>query len=456
MDINFETIGNATLVIYENNSPLIATDPWFDSDSAYFGSWRLSHKFPSHIRESIERSKYIFISHFHPDHLNLSSLRHCKNSTILLAQHYGSRVENELRNIGFKVITLPSSNWISIGNNTRIMLFNNEQQDSALIAELTDDSGQKSLVLNLNDSGAYGFEREVASISAKYKNSFYLQLHCWGDADMINLFDSEGKRIEPIAAKKFPVGRNIKAGMKRLNANIAIPFSSHHQYQRRDSFWANKYVTPLSLLNEGFVQDLNYKLLPAFQKIILKDGTYFAENINPEKLEIKEPVKESIFGDNWNDTLDERQINQCKDYFHSIIKLFSRFKSIKLEVGGIEHEMIEGGSGIATIKFSVPKTSLLKSIRNEIFDDLLVGNFMKTEISSSHNLYNPDFTNTVAKYSDNGGVKTKNELEKYFNYYRHKRSKSDLISTYIFGVTHKVADFIGNENLTRLKYLLRR
>ena len=46
MDINFETIGNATLIVSENNQTILSTDPWFDSDSAYFGSWRLSHKFP--------------------------------------------------------------------------------------------------------------------------------------------------------------------------------------------------------------------------------------------------------------------------------------------------------------------------------------------------------------------------------------------------------------------------
>ena len=123
MKINFETMGNATLIVSENNIPLISTDPWFDNYPVYFGSWRLTHIFPYEQREKVEKSKYIFISHFHPDHLNLASLRHCKNSTILLAQHYGSRVENDLRRIGFKVISLPSSKWIEIGAKTRIMLF---------------------------------------------------------------------------------------------------------------------------------------------------------------------------------------------------------------------------------------------------------------------------------------------------------------------------------------------
>ena len=36
--IGLSTIGNATLIAYDDN-PILATDPWFgDEDPAYFGS----------------------------------------------------------------------------------------------------------------------------------------------------------------------------------------------------------------------------------------------------------------------------------------------------------------------------------------------------------------------------------------------------------------------------------
>ena len=458
MTIKFNTIGNATLIIYENNYPLLATDPWFDTETAYFGSWRLSHKFPIKQREAIEQSRYIFISHAHPDHLNLLSLKSCRRATILLAQHYGSRIERDLRRNGFNVITLPSQKWISIGKYTRVLVFNNELQDSALLVELTDNTGEKSLILNLNDTGGIGFEKEAASISIKYKNSFYLQLHCWGDADMINLFDTKGNRILPRAAQKFPVGRDIKAGMKKFNSNIAIPFSNLHQYQRRDSFWANEYVTPLSLISEGFTSDDEHLLLPAFQEVELKDGTFLANDIKPEKLDIIEPVHESNFGDDWTEVLSGRQIKECKEYFESITKLFTNHASIILNVGKIGHEMLDKGKGKgkAKIIFSIPKTSLLKAIRQEIFDDLLIGNFMKTQIIKSKSLYNPDFTFAVAKYSDNGGVNTPNQLNKYFNYYNHRRSNRDRINIYMNHLRRRVIDLIDVNTLTKIKYLVRR
>ena len=456
MKINFETIGNATLIISENDTPILSTDPWFDNHPVYFGSWKLTHEFPKKQRMKVENSKYIFISHFHPDHLNLASLSSCKESTILIAQHYGSRVENDLRRIGFKVICLPARKWIDIGYRTRIMLFKNEIQDSALLIELKDNTDQKSLILNLNDSGGYGFEKEVASISKKYKNSFYLQLHSWGCADMINLFNQNGKRILPLAANKFPVGRDIKEGMKRFNCNISIPFSCHHQYQRRDSYWANKYVTPLNLMSEGFVEDYKHILLPAFQDIELSQGTFLNRDINPKEIIIKEPVNESEFGDQWSELLTKKQAYQCQDYFSEIKTIFKNYKSIVLNVGGVDHEMLITGKGNAKLKFFVPRSSLMKAIRREIFDDLLIGNFMKTQLINCKNLYNPDFTMAVCKYSDNGGAKLNKELKNYFKYYSKDRTFEDKLNLNFLKLRAKIKPYLGNNAITKLKYLIRK
>ena len=51
MDIGFETIGNATVVVHDDG-PVLATDPWVRG-SAYFGSWGLSHEIPPDLDASI-------------------------------------------------------------------------------------------------------------------------------------------------------------------------------------------------------------------------------------------------------------------------------------------------------------------------------------------------------------------------------------------------------------------
>jgi len=207
-------------------------------------------------------------------------------------------------------------------------------------------------------------------------------------------------------------------------------------------------------MSEGFISNEENLLLPAFQNIEIANGTFLANNINPEKLSITEPIHESTFGDDWNEVLDQRQVNQCVDYFTSISTLFKNYNSISINVGGVDHEVLHDGKGKAKIKFYAPKVSLLKAIRREIFDDLLIGNFMKTQITNAINLYKPDFTMAVGKYSDNGRVKTSDELEKYFNYYTHNRSSDDIKYINSLSLRKKIVDLLGEKNVKRIKALL--
>jgi hypothetical protein len=64
----------------------------------------------------------------------------------------------------------------------------------------------------------------------------------------------------------------------------------------------------------------------------------------------------------------------------------------------------------------------MTAVQYEVFDDLLIGNFMKTTLHgqfSEEKLY-PDFTPYVAKYADNGKARTREELEEYFKAYRRR------------------------------------
>ena len=454
--IEVDTIGNATLIVSEKGAPLFATDVWLDEDPAYFGSWVLSHKVPGEQRSKLAKCKFIFISHFHPDHLNLASLRHYKSATILLAQHYGSRVERELRSAGFTVLNLPSGKWISLGASTRVMLFNNELQDSALMIEI-DDGKSKSLLVNLNDSGAIGFVASVSRLAASYENSIYLALHGYGDADMINMFDENGCRILPQAAKKFPVGKDFSARMKKFNCNIAVPFSSFHQYQRRDSWWANEYTTPISAYSEGFFGDGGRRrIYPPFQRITFKGGEINFRSINPPEKVVNTPVDEEVFGDNWSERLTDREGVLCRQYFNSISSIPSNFRSIDLVVGGTKTSVLSAGRGSVDLLFEVPRKSLVRAVRREIFDDLLIGNFMKTTIVGARNLYYPDFTLSVAKYSDNGGVKLSEDLKDYFAYYRRGRSMVDRLERRIGFVRNSISSSISSDAKHLLRKLIHR
>jgi hypothetical protein len=64
----------------------------------------------------------------------------------------------------------------------------------------------------------------------------------------------------------------------------------------------------------------------------------------------------------------------------------------------------------------------MEAVRYEAFDDLLIGNFMKTCFIGNwpkSGLY-PYFTPYVAKYADNGRARTEAELRRYFQEYRDR------------------------------------
>ena len=63
----------------------------------------------------------------------------------------------------------------------------------------------------------------------------------------------------------------------------------------------------------------------------------------------------------------------------------------------------------------MPRSSLTTAVKYEIFDDLLIGNFMKVTLHGPWQpgrLY-PDFTPYVSKFADNGRAKTLAELRDY-------------------------------------------
>ena len=64
----------------------------------------------------------------------------------------------------------------------------------------------------------------------------------------------------------------------------------------------------------------------------------------------------------------------------------------------------------------------MRSVRFEAFDDLLIGNFLKTTLVGKwpQSMLYPEFTPYVTKYADNGLAKTSEQLKLYFQEYRHR------------------------------------
>ena len=127
------------------------------------------------------------------------------------------------------------------------------------------------------------------------------------------------------------------------------------------------------------------------------------------------------FGDSWSDALDKQDVLKISRYFRRIEHLNELLAFINVRVGGEDHVIdINPKVKDRGITFEAPRQSLMQCIDWEIFDDLLIGNFMKVTLHGewrTGRLY-PDFTPFVAKYADNGRAYTKEEVEAYMREYK--------------------------------------
>ena len=422
-NIGIKTIGNATLVAYDNK-PILSTDPWLHKDPAYFGSWVLSHKIPEEEFSNIIDSKYIWFSHGHPDHLNHSSLKYFKKNKILLSDHYGSRIKDDLIHEGFDVSILKDRKWTQLSKNIRVFSIADYAQNSILLIDVAN-----KLFVNINDAPPLYWLYTVKRIIRQYKESYLLKLFGWGDADMINYFDENGNHLPTFLNKRhdYAMGPKIYKEAKFWGVTHVIPFSSHHQYKRTDSIWASKYIAPLDRYEDGFPKNSDITFIEAFVEINCENGE--VKKINPQK-NIIDLVEPAYFGDNWSDNLEKEDVIKIKKYFQKKEKLYEFLGFINFKVGKINNYININKSHKTGITFEAPRHSLMQAIEFEIFDDLLIGNFMKTTMHNLKDLYNPNFNFIVAKYADNGRAQSTDELNLYMKYYKSRGIIDIMLAEY--------------------------
>ena len=417
------TIGNATLIAYDNFVPVLSTDPWFgDEDDAYFGSWTLSHEIPFNYKKDILESQYLWFSHGHPDHLNPHSLKRFAGKNLLLPDHVGSRIYSDLQKKDFSIKILPDRKWVSLTQDITVMCITTIMQDSILLMSIG-----KKLFINLNDAGTRGCTRFIRREAKKFSDVYLLSLSGYGDADMINCYDERGKFIIPPAKNNTLVGEQLSMTAKSVNANHVIPFSSHHQYQRSDSIWAQEYVTPMHAYSVGLHEDINF--IPPFVEINCESGIF--REINPNEINptVFEPEQ---FGDNWSDELSTEDFIAVKKYFLEKEVISKRFGFINFIVGKKNHSITLNKSlKKRGIQFEVPRSSLMKAVNYEIFDDLLIGNFMRTTFFGISSLYDHEFNPLLTKYADNGKAKTEEEVFTYINEYKKRVGRQFIFDSFL-------------------------
>jgi hypothetical protein len=305
----------------------------------------------------------------------------------------------------------------------RVICVSDYNQDALLFVDI---NGR--LLVNFNDGSALGSEHFVKKIIAQFERSFLMRLFSYGDADMINYFAEDGERIPPAAAQKRPVGPIIQGFAEMYGITDAIPFSCFHGYQRTDSAWVNQYTTPPEAFTVGF-DSRNVRLLPAFISYDCVTDRY--SELRPAAVSGR-LVDPSAFGDDWSEQLSQSEIAEIAAYFERIEGIQGHIDAIIFRVGGKDVPIdirIPKRPSKRQIVFEVPRGSLMSAIRYQVFDDLLIGNFVKTTLIGQWpaSRLHPFFTPVVAKYADNGHAYSTADLDAYFHAYRSRDALGFII-----------------------------
>jgi len=410
--LGFETVGNATVIAHDG-MPVIATDPWL-GEPAYFGSWGLPFEIPEEQLNSIEKAEFIWLFHGHPDHLNPDAIEKLHGRKILLPDHVGNRIRDDLREGGFDVTVLPNDEWVQLSDRIRVLCLSDYFQDAVLLIDVAG-----TLLVNLNDATDRGWGRRVRKLVRQADRSFLLKLFGYGDVDMMNFVDEAGNSITPESVRKRPIGPQIAFFARLYGTTDIVPFSCFHRYQRTDSLWTNAHTTPLEVFYDGF-HETDMVLHPAFIRFDAETGKITELNPAETPEVVYEPEE---FGDDWSEPFRDDDVAKVGAYFQRIEALQTNIDFVRFIVGGEETLVdISGRKTGRGVTFETPRHSLMTAIDYEIFDDLLIGNFMKTQLHGnweSQSLH-PNFTPYVAKFADNGRAKSKEELRAYFRDYRKR------------------------------------
>ncbi len=231
------TLGHATIALYrDGEGPVLATDPWLVG-SVYWRSWWLqNYPTPAEI-EWLTGAEHVYITHEHPDHLHLPSIRRLGTGP----QYWLPALPEQgcityLAERGYRAAALPPRRWQTIAPSIAMLSIPLWNDDSLLIVDTPD-----ALIFNLNDAKPLPPVLRQLRRLAERAGKARVLLASYSPASLVNSFLDENG-IVSLKSREHYVA-SICALCERLGADVYMPFASQAVFERGDSNWANEYRT---------------------------------------------------------------------------------------------------------------------------------------------------------------------------------------------------------------------
>src|SRR5580658_9725340 len=110
--LKLKTLGHASIALYrEGEAPLLLTDPWL-LGSVYWRSWWLQHYPDAAELDWLAGAATIYITHEHPDHFHMPSIRRLGTAPRYLFPELTERgYLAYLRERGYRAEAAPALQW---------------------------------------------------------------------------------------------------------------------------------------------------------------------------------------------------------------------------------------------------------------------------------------------------------------------------------------------------------
>jgi hypothetical protein len=367
------TLGHASLALYrEGEPPLLLTDPWLVG-SVYWRSWWLQH-YPSPAEiEWLSASAFVYVTHEHPDHFHMPSIRRLGRGPSYLFPALSERgFLDHIRERGFGAECLAPRRWRRLAKGVAVMSLPLWNDDSLL---LIDAPG--ALILNFNDAKPPPpVLRAVRRLADRVKKPRVL-LCSYSPASLVNSFSDERGTVS-LRTPRHYVDWVCRLA-DRLAADFYMPFASQAVFDRADSRWANEHRTlyrdlcrhwrgrtqllpPYATLDlDGFGWSApapeNYRLMPSKRVATLTERRLVAE----EGVEISAADIRGL----------ERKLNK----FRLLLRFVFR-RGFAFRLGGRVYGydpaagQLAEGAALGDFVVDVPKLTLREAVANNHLSDL--------------------------------------------------------------------------------------
>jgi hypothetical protein len=237
---------------------------------------------------------------------------------------------------------------------------------------------------------------------------------------MLNFVDSEDNRMTLLPSELKP-GKIHEVAIRAAKLGISnfCCSSSQHIYIRKDSAWANNYRMVYRDMISHWCRP-NVNLIEPFVTVDLETGNITRNH--PSQTSNISAITDETGDDDWGEQLSGEEWALVGKFVAKFELVGGGVQFVEFSVGGVTRRFCVRKAPMGWpfwrkrgLRFSVPRRSLLQVIECGYFDDLLIANFMRTELKGAR--LSPHFTSPVAKLGGNARVFTRKDYRRFRSYY---------------------------------------